>query len=132
MRAQSISDLGRRTSTTNNSSEGLNLEMSVRSSRASSISMKYSNTCSSVKGVVEILVEEDALSLDGLEAMRGSSMAQASARAEYLLRGMAVVFIQNSAHFLRIPPHSPPGVCSRAIVRRKSLRGSEGSEKSHG
>lgn len=33
--------------------------------------MKYSNTCSSVKGVVEILVEEDALSLDGLEAMRG-------------------------------------------------------------
>ena len=32
--------------------------------------MKYSNTCSSVKGVVEILVEEDALSLDGLEAMR--------------------------------------------------------------
>lgn len=81
---------------------------------------------------MEILVEEEARSLDGLEAMRGSSMAQASAREEYLLRGMAEVFIQNSAHFRRMPPHSSLGVCSRAIVRRKSRRGSEGSEKSHG
>ena len=79
-----------------------------------------------------ILMDIQMPVMDGLEAMRGFSMAQASAREEYLLRGMAEVFIQNSAHFLKIPPHSSPGVCSRAIVRRKSLRGSEGSEKSHG
>lgn len=94
--------------------------------------MKYSNTCSSVRGVVEILPEEDARNLDGLEAIPGCSMAHANAREEYLLRGMADVFIQNSAHFLRMPAHCSLGVCSRATVRRKSFTGLDLSEKSHG